>query len=148
MTPRLTGLGHVGRQQPYEAALALAYLSALWQLSQGTGSGAASRVLPHWALYVTDALLGLGGALTLGGLLAVGVATSDVRRVLGRRVEQAGQLLTAGVLAATGIGAFTAGTPGTVPGAVYTALGAAAVTRASMIGRTFAAAGRDRTDLG
>lgn len=147
MTPRLQGLAHIGRQQPYEAALALACVSALWALRGGTGSGAATRVLPHWALQTADVMLGIGGILTLVALVAVGYTVDEVRRVMARRVEQAGQILLAGVFAATGIGAFTAGAPGVVPGAVYSALCYAAATRATMISRTFAAGGRDRTDL-
>lgn len=147
MTPRLQGLAHIGRQQPYEAAIGVAALSALWALHGGTGSGAAARVLPHWALQTADVVLGLGGVLTLGALVAIGYTIDDVRRVLARRVEQAGQLLIAGVTMATAVGAFTAGAIGTVPGCVYTALSAAAATRAGMIGHTFAVAGRDRTDL-
>jgi len=147
MTPRLRGLAHIGRQQPYEAAIGVAALSALWALRGGTGSGAAARILPHWALQAVDVMLGLGGILTLTALVAIGYTADDVRRVLARRVEQAGQALIAGVTAATAVGAFSAGAIGTVPGCVYTALSAAAATRATMISRTFAAAGRDRTDL-
>lgn len=147
MTPRPQGLAHIGRQQPYEAAISVAALSALWSLRQGAGSGAVARVLPHWALQTADVMLALGGVLTLGALVAIGYTVDDVRRVLARRVEQGGQLLIAGVTAATAIGAFSIGANGTVPGCVYGALSSAAATRAGMISRTFAASGRDRTDL-
>lgn len=145
---RLQGLGHIFRQQPYEVAFALACLSALWALRAGSGSGAVARVLPHWGLVATDLVLAAGGALTLFGLVVAGSTLDDVRRVLGRRVEQGGQFLIAGVFAATAIVVYSLGSVGTVPGAVYTALAAASATRAAMIGHTFAQAGRDRTDLG
>lgn len=147
MKPRLQGLAHIWRQQPYEAAIALAAGSELWALHAHSQAGAASRVLPPWALYAADALFATGGLMTLAALIAIGYTADDVRRVLARRLEQGGQLLIASVLAATAIGAFSAGSIGVVPGAVYCALGAAAATRAALIARTFSAHGHDRTDL-
>lgn len=145
---RIQGLAHVARQQPYELAFAVACLSTLWALHQGSGSGAVAKILPHWALIAADLIFAAGGALTLIGLVTVGSTLDDVRRVVARRVEQGGQSLIAGVCAAYAIAAFSLGSLGTVPGAVYAAIAAAAATRAAMIARTFREAGRDRTDLG
>lgn len=136
------------RQQPYEAALALALaVSSLASLSTRAPASAARRVLPAWALHPAAALLALAGVLTLAGLLAAGCMLTDVRRVMARRLEQAGQALMCGVLAAIAIGAFSAGKVGLVAGSVYCALGGAAAARASLIGHTFNAAGKERTDL-
>lgn len=145
---RIDGLLHVLRQQPYEAALALALaVSAVASLSTGAPPGAAARVLPVWALRPAAALLALSGALTVGGLFGAGYVLSDVRRVLARRVEQSGQTLMGGVLLAVALGAFSAGRVGIVPGTIYAALAAASSGRAALIGHTFRAAGRERTDL-
>jgi len=149
VNPRAAGVAHVLRQQPYEAALALALaVSALASLRAGAGSGAAARVLPHWMLRPAALLLAGADLLTLAGLLAAGAALADVPRVLARRVEQAGQLLQGGVLAAIAVGALSAGPPGTVTGSVYTALAAAGAARAAVIGHVLKTAGRERTDLG
>lgn len=148
MSPRLEGLRHVLRQQPYEAALAVALtLSSVASLTAGTPPGASARVLPAWALHPVAVLLALGGTLTVGGLFAAGYVLADVRRVLARRVEQAGQTLMGGVLFAVALGAFSVWPAGIVAGSVYAALAGAAGVRAALIGHTFRAAGRERTDL-
>ena len=148
MGPRLTGLVHVLRQQPYEAGLAAALtISAVASLRAGAGSAAAARVLPQWALRPTAVLLAVAGLLTVAGLLAAGTALGDMYRVLGRRVEQAGQVLQSGILAAIAVGAFSAGPVGTVAGAVYTALATASATRGAVNGHVINTAGREGTDL-
>lgn len=148
MNPRVEGLARVLRQQPYEIAIALAVaVSSLASLAQDRGPGAAARVLPQWALRPVGILLALAALASLAGLLAAGALVDPVRRVLARRVEQAGQTLLSGVLFAVAIGAFSAGPPGTISGAVYSALAAASAARAAMIGHTFSTAGKERTDL-
>lgn len=148
MSPRFEGLRHVLRQQPYEAALAVALtLSSVASLIAGSSPSASARVLPAWALHPAAVLIALGGVLTLAGLFGAGYVLSDVRRVLSRRIEQAGQTLMGGVLFAVSMGAFSVWPAGVVSGAVYAALSAAGVARAALIGHTFAAAGRERTDL-
>lgn len=148
MSPRLEGLGHVLRQQPYELALAAALvISSVASLSAGRPSQAAARVLPGWALRPVAVLLVVGGALTIAGLITVGAVLNDMARVLARRVEQAGQVLMCGVLAAVALGLFSLGLAGVTGGSVYLALGAASGVRAALIGHTFNVAGRERTDL-
>lgn len=146
MSPRLTGVGRVLRQQPYEAAIALSALSGILELSRTAGSGAAV-IYPHWALYVIGVALTVGGALTAAGLVGSGYAISDVGRVLARRIEQAGQYLLGGVLFALGSATASFGTRGVIGASVDLAIGAAAAGRAVMISRVIGRAGREETEL-
>lgn len=139
---RLSGLAVVWRQQPYEAALSVAWLGGVVQLVTGRASGADAKILPHWALPILSGVIALGGLLTLTGLVMTGMVADDVRRVVARRLEQVGQIMISGVLFATGIGVVSYGVIGAVTGGVYLALGAATATRAAVIAGTFRRAGR------
>jgi hypothetical protein len=139
---RWRGLGTVLRQQPYEAAVAVACLSGVLEAWGGRGSGAVSTVFPWWALHLLGATLALGGVLTVGGLIGVGCCLRDVPRVVARRVEQSGQILIAGVLFAVAAGAATYGANGAITSAVDVALAVASAARASVIADTFRTAGR------
>lgn len=150
MNRRAAGLGHIARQQPYEGGLAFALgLAAAWQLTGQPGTGGAlGRVLVRWQLDAADALLVAGCLLTLGGLFAVGVVSDAVHRVLARRVEQAGQFLVGGDLAAFAVAAFSLGRLGVVGGLVYGALAGAAIGRGLLLGRLTAGTGVEHTEVG
>lgn len=139
---RMVGLGRVLRQQPYEAAVGLGALSGIVEAVTARGSTALSLVIPHWALHALGVMIALGGALTLCGLVLAGVVVDDVRRVVARRMEQAGQIMISGVLAAIGIGAATYGVSSLIPGVVDIALASASAVRAGVIADTFRSAGR------
>jgi hypothetical protein len=123
------------RQQPYEAAIGTASLSGVVETATGRGSNALSVVIPHWALHVLGAMAVAGGALTLAGLVAAGLASDDAARVGPRRLEQTGQIMLSGVLVALGVGATTYGISSLIPGAMQLAVGAAAAVRAAAIAR-------------
>lgn len=149
MSPRLAGLVHIARQQPYEGALAFAMaLSAGWSLSGASGSsGLLGRVLTRWQVDAADVMLITGGVLTLAGLFTVGVADDAVRRVLARRVEQAGQVLMGGVLLALAAAAASLGRAGIVGVLVYGALALAAGLRSVLVGRLVRGSGMERTEV-
>jgi len=129
-------------------AFALA-LSAGWSLGGEPGSsGVLGRVLTRWQVDAADVMLIVGGALTVGGLLTVGVSQDAVRRVVARRVEQAGQFLVGGVLAAFAVAAASLGTAGMVGLLVYGALAWAAVVRGALVGRLAYGSGAERTEVG
>lgn len=140
---RWTGLGRVLWQQPYEAAVAVASMSGVLELSRTRGSASAAELYPHWILYAIGVLLAVGGALTAAGLLGAGYAASDVGRVMARRFEQAGQYLLSGALLALGASASSQGERGVIAASVDIALAAAAAARAVMVSRAIARAGRD-----
>jgi hypothetical protein len=139
---RWAELGHVMWQQPYEAVIALACASGVLQVGRGTASGAATRLYQHWVLDAIGLVSLCGAALTLAGLVACGIATKEVSRVMARRVEQCGQLLLAGVLLALGIAALSSGVRGVNSGALELATACAATARAVMVSRAIARAGR------
>jgi hypothetical protein len=139
----LAGLGHVLWRQPYEAVIALASLSGILELSHTVGSAAAALAYSHWLLYAIGILLTGGGALTLAGLLGVGVAFGDVGRVQSRRVEQCGQYLLAGALVILGGSALGVGSRGAITGALDLAIAGAAASRAVTISQVIARAGRE-----
>lgn len=139
---RVRSVGRVLRQQPYEAALSVAWLSGVVQMVTGRGSAAVARVLPPWSFHILGGVIALGGMLTLAGLVMAGWSVDDVRRVVARRLEQSGQIMISGVLMVIGVGAVSYGSVGAVTGAVYLALAAATVTRAATIAETFRTAGR------
>jgi hypothetical protein len=145
----MAGLAHIVRQQPYEGALAFALgLQAAWSLTQPPReAGALGRLLDRWQLDVADGALIVGAVLTLAGLAAVAVVTGAVHRVLARRVEQAGQLLIAGVLVAVATAAFSLGHVGVVGGLVYGSLAFAAGLRAVLVGRLVRGQGFERTEV-
>lgn len=150
MSPRVAGLAHIARQQPYEGAVAFALaLSAAWSLTGAPGSsGALGRVLSRWQVDAADVMLLAGGALTVGGLFAVGVSQGAVARVLARRFEQAGQFLLGGVLVALALAVASAGRAGVVGVLVYGALAWAAVTRGVLVGGLVHGSGMERTEVG
>lgn len=139
---RVRSLGRALRQQPYEAALSVAWLSGLVPMVTGRGSAAVARVLPSWSFHILGGVIALGGMLTLAGLVLAGLSVDDVRRVVARRLEQSGQIMISGVLMVIGAGAVSFGAAGAVTGGVYLALAAATVTRAVVIAETFRVAGR------
>lgn len=147
MRPRLAGLAHILRQQPYEAAIGLAATTGILEVSDRSGSGALA-IYPGWLLYASGVMLFVGGALTAAGLVCVGLALSDGGRVGGRRVEQFGQYLLAGVLGSLACASLSFGLRGAISGSVDFALGGAALARAVMISRAIGAAGREETSLG
>ncbi len=149
MSPRLAGLAHIARQQPYEGALAFALgLAAGWSLwGPPVAGGVLARVLARWQVQAADVALIAGGVLTLGGLFAVGVVGDAVRRVVARWVEQAAQLLVAGVLAAQAVAAGSVGVGGIVGALVYGSLAGAAGLRAVQVGRLVHGGGTERTEV-
>jgi hypothetical protein len=139
---RLRAVARAVRQQPYETAIGAASLTGVVELATGRGSSALSMVIPHWALHVLGAVIALGGAMTLAGLMLAAWTADEVRLVVARRVEQAGQIMISGVLVAIGVGAATYGVSSLIPGAVDLALGAASAARAAEIAATFRTVGR------
>lgn len=142
MRARMASLALVLRQQPYEAAIAASAILGFLEVIRGRGSGAAAAVLPRWVLELLGGSLCLGSVLTVGGLLAAGLALGDLRRVQARRVEQVGQWCLSGALIALGLSAATRGLDGAISGATYLGVGVAAVVRADVIGSVFRTAGR------
>ncbi len=149
MSPRLAGLAHIVRQQPYEGALAFALaLAAGWSLwGPPVAGGVLGRELPRWQVQVADVMVIAGGVWTVGALFAVGVVGDAVRRVWARRVEQAGQLLLAGVLSAFALAAASVGAAGVVGVLVYGSLAGAAGLRAVQVGRLVHGGGTERTEV-
>jgi hypothetical protein len=139
---RWAELGHVLWQQPYEAVIALACLSGVLEVGRGTGSGSATRLYQHWVLDAIGLVSACGAVLTLAGLVACGIATKEVSRVMARRVEQCGQWLLAGVLLALGIAALSSGVRGVNSGALELATACAATARAVMVSRAITRAAR------
>lgn len=146
MGPRLAGLAHILRQQPYEAAVGLAATTGILEISERGGAGAIA-LYPWWMLYAAGLMLFAGGLFTLAGLVSAGLTLSDGGRVAARRVEQSGQYLLAGVLGALACAAVSFGLRGAISGSVDFALGGAALARAVMISRAIGAAGREETSL-
>lgn len=146
MRPRLAGLAHILRQQPYEAAIGLASTTGILEIINRAGSGALA-VYPVWLVYASGMMLFAGGLLTLAGLAWAGLTLSDVGRVLARRVEQSGQYLLAGVLGALACAAISFGLRAAIGGSVDFALGTAALARAITISRVIGSAGREETGL-
>jgi hypothetical protein len=141
MRARLSALVLALRQDMYEAAIAFACLLSGYAAVRGAVSGAAARVLPLWSIRPMEALLCVGGALTLGAMVTVGLSANPVRRAMACKVEQGGQALLAGLLFAVACGAFSAGESGLISGALYTALACAAAARAMEIASAFRSAG-------
>lgn len=140
---RRTGLGQVLGQEPYEAAIGVAGLAGLLELSHTAGSAAAAELYPRWFLYLLGGALAAGGLLTLLGLAGAGAAAGDVGRLMARRVEQFGQYLLGGALVALGVSAICSGSHGVVTGCVDIAIGCAAAAQAVRVSRAIARAGRE-----
>lgn len=150
MNRRLGGLGHIARQQPYEGAVAFALgLAAAWSLwGPAQAAGVLGRVLARWQVQAADVMVIAGGTLTLAGLAVAGVVGDAVHRVLARRVEQAGQFLMGGVLAAYALAALSLGVVGVVGALVYGALGGAALWRGAQVGQLAHGSGIEHTQTG
>lgn len=138
MSGQRLGPGYVVRREPYEIAVALGCAPGVWLVPRVVQAVA----VPRWGLVAAGVLLSVGAVLTLWGLLGVALETDDVRRVVARHVEQAGQITIAGMLGllAAGTGTLSGGGAARFCLEVGCAVGAAA--RAVAIGRTFKTAGR------
>jgi len=132
------GVGYIVRREPYELATAAGWLPGGFLVPRIT----AAVAIPRWGLLAAGVLLSLGALLTLAGLLGVAVERDDVRRVVARHVEQAGQILVAGMLTALAFGTGSASGGGLVRIVLEVAGAVGAGARATIINRTYTNAGR------
>jgi hypothetical protein len=129
------------RDAAYETVIAALSMSTGWRILRSPNSvvSAIMQHAPSWEARGFAVGLMVGGALTLVGLAVAGLAIDSVRRTVGRRVEEFGQIILAGMFVAPALAAFQLGSPGLVQGLFDLGVSAAAVFRVLQMRAVFSA---------
>lgn len=119
------------RDTGYEAVIATLSISIGWRIlrSSRTTVSAIMQHAPSWEARGFAVGLIVGGLVTLAGLLVSGLSISQVKRTVGRRAEEFGQIVLAGMFVAPALAAFQLGSPGLVQGLFDLGVSAAALFR-------------------
>lgn len=129
------------RDAAYEIVIAALSVSIGWRILRSPTS-AVSAIMQHAPVWEARGFaVGLicGGILTLAGVLAAGGAIDPVRRTVGRRTEEFGQILLAGMFVAPALAAFQLGSVGLVQGLFDLGTSAAATLRVLQMRAVFSA---------